>query len=178
MAEPLFCLHPALAALLKAFPDSLSPAVSWAVLPAPFPACYSLHLSSFPPLLSAIFPVVFSCTASVPPLSFPCPPRVLARSLFAPVPVCPPSHPRVRFSCRFPYGLLFIIVFCFLIFAFYENKYICWVVKRKLIFRLLFLCLPGASRLFYPEFPERVGRNGDDAGISTKPQTSINPYLL
>lgn len=156
MAEPLFCLHPALAALLKAFLDSLSPAVSWAVLPAPFPACYSLHLSSFPPLLSAILPVVFSCTASVPPLSFPCPPRVLARSLFAPVPVCPPSHPRVRFSCRFyteikhP-GLWIAFYYCVLFsyFCFFmKNKYICWVVKRKLIFRLLFLCLPGASRLF------------------------------
>ena len=156
MAEPLFLPSSG----IGSSPESLSrqpfPSVSWAVLPALFPACYSLHLSSFPPLFTAIFPVVLSCTASVPPLSFPCPPRVLARSLFAPVPVCPPSHPRVRFSCRFyteikHLGLWIAFYYCVLFsyFCFFmKNKYICWVVKRKLIFRLLFLCLPGASRLF------------------------------
>ena len=34
------------------------------------------------------------------------------------------------------------------------------------------------AAIFIRNFPERVGRNGDDAGISTKPQTSVNPYLL
>lgn len=157
MAEPLFLPSSG----IGSSPESLSrqpfPSVSWAVLPALFPACYSLHLSSFPPLFTAIFPVVFSCTASVPPLSFPCPPPASSRAPFSPL--FPSVLPRIL-ACAFHagsilksntpvYGLLFIIVFCFLIFAFFmKNKYICWVVKRKLIFRLLFLCLPGASRLF------------------------------
>lgn len=154
MAEPLFLPSSG----IGSSPESLSrqpfPSVSWAVLPALFPACYSLHLSSFPPLFTAIFPVVFSLPRLF--LPYPFPPRVLARSLFAPVPVCPPSHPRVRFSCRFyteikhP-GLWIAFYYCVLFsyFCFFmKNKYICWVVKRKLIFRLLFLCLPGASRLF------------------------------
>ena len=155
MAEPLFLPSSG----IGSSPESLSrqpfPSVSWAVLPALFPACYSLHLSSFPPLFTAIFPVVFSLPRLFLPYPFP-PPRVLARSLFAHVPVCPPSHPRVRFSCRFyteikhP-GLWIAFYYCVLFsyFCFFmKNKYICWVVKRKLIFRLLFLCLPGASRLF------------------------------
>ena len=154
MAEPLFLPSSG----IGSSPESLSrqpfPSVSWAVLPALFPACYSLHLSSFPPLLPRFSPLYFPyrvCSSLI--LS---PPRVLARSLFAPVPVCPPSHPRVRFSCRFyteikhP-GLWIAFYYCVLFsyFCFFmKNKYICWVVKRKLIFRLLFLCLPGASRLF------------------------------
>jgi hypothetical protein len=157
MAEPLFLPSSG----IGSSPESLSR--------QPFPSCF---LGSAPGTLSCLllapslvlpatslrdsprciflYRVCSSLILSLPP------PRVLARSLFAPVPVCPPSHPRVRFSCRFyteikhP-GLWIAFYYCVLFsyFCFFmKNKYICWVVKRKLIFRLLFLCLPGASRLF------------------------------
>lgn len=156
MAEPLFCLHPALAALLKAFPDSLShlfPGLCSRHSSLPVTRSISHPSRHFSPRFS---PLYFPVPRLFLPYPFPAPPRVLARSLFAPVPVCPPSHPRVRFSCRFyteikhP-GLWIAFYYCVLFsyFCFFmKNKYICWVVKRKLIFRLLFLCLPGASRLF------------------------------
>lgn len=179
MAEPLFLPSSG----IGSSPESLSR--------QPFPSCF---LGSAPGTLSCL---LLAPSLVLPATSLRDFPRCiflyrvcssLILSLPPPRPRALPFRPCSRLSSLASSRALFMPVsiwiafyycvlfsyFCF----FMKNKYICWVVKRKLIFRLLFLCLPGASRLFYPEFPERVGRNGDDAGISTKPQTSINPYLL
>ena len=166
MAEPLFLPSSG----IGSSPESLSR--------QPFPSCF---LGSAPGTLSCL---LLAPSLVLPATSLRDFPRCiflyrvcssLILSLPPPRPRALPFRPCSRLSSLASSRALFMPVsiwiafyycvlfsyFCF----FMKNKYICWVVKRKLIFRLLFLCLPGASRLFL-------------SGISTKPQTSINPYLL
>lgn len=98
MAEPLFLPSSG----IGSSPDSLSLLFSGLSSRHSFlPVTRSISRPSrhFSPRFSPLyFPVPFLL------LPYPFPvilPRILARSLFIPVPVCPPSHPRVRFSCRF-----------------------------------------------------------------------------
>ncbi len=149
MAEPLFLPSSG----IGSSPESLSR--------QPFPSCF---LGSAPGTLSCL---LLAPSLVLPATSLRDFPRCiflyrvcssLILSLPPPRPRALPFRPCSRLSSLASSRALFMPVsiwiafyycvlfsyFCF----FMKNKYICWVVKRKLIFRLLFLCLPGASRLF------------------------------
>lgn len=157
MAEPLFLPSSGIGSSLESLSRQPFPSCFLGCAPGTLP-CLLLAPSLILPATSLrdsprcifLYRVCSSLILSLPP-------PASSRAPFSPL--FPSVLPRIL-ACAFHagsilksntpvYGLLFIIVFCFLIFAFFmKNKYICWVVKRKLIFRLLFLCLPGASRLF------------------------------
>ena len=150
MAEPLFLPSSG----IGSSPESLSR--------QPFPSCF---LGSAPGTLSCLllapslvlpatslrdFPRCIFLYRVCSSLILSLPPPASSRAPFSPL--FPSVLPRIL-ACAFHAGFhmdcFLLLCFCFLYFCFFmKNKYICWVVKRKLIFRLLFLCLPGASRLF------------------------------
>lgn len=149
MAEPLFLPSSG----IGSSPESLSR--------QPFPSCF---LGSAPGTLSCLllapslvlpatslrdFPRCIFLYRVCSSLILSLPPPASSRAPFSPL--FPSVLPRIL-ACAFHAGFhmdcFLLLCFVFLFLLFMKNKYICWVVKRKLIFRLLFLCLPGASRLF------------------------------
>lgn len=151
MAEPLFLPSSG----IGSSPESLSR--------QPFPSCF---LGSAPGTLSCLllapslvlpatslrdFPRCIFLYRVCSSLILSLPPPASSRAPFSPL--FPSVLPRIL-ACAFHAGFHMdcFLLLCFVLFSYFcffmKNKYICWVVKRKLIFRLLFLCLPGASRLF------------------------------
>ena len=162
MAEPLFLPSSG----IGSSPESLSR--------QPFPSCF---LGSAPGTLSCL---LLAPSLVLPATSLRDSPRCIflyrvCSSLILSLP--PPASSRAPFSPLFP-SVLPRILAC----AFHAGS----ILKSNtpvygLLFNISFV-VPLSTRsiaaIFIRNFPERVGRNGDDAGISTKPQTSVNPYLL
>ena len=162
MAEPLFLPSSG----IGSSPESLSR--------QPFPSCF---LGSAPGTLSCL---LLAPSLVLPATSLRDSPRCIflyrvCSSLILSLP--PPASSRAPFSPLFP-SVLPRILAC----AFHAGS----ILKSNTpVYGLLFIIVfvvPLSTRsiaaIFIRNFPERVGRNGDDAGISTKPQTSVNPYLL
>ena len=180
MAEPLFLPSSG----IGSSPESLSR--------QPFPSCF---LGSAPGTLSCLllapslvlpatslrdFPRCIFLYRVCSSLILSLPPPASSRAPFSPL--FPSVLPRIL-ACAFHAGfhmdcfLLLCFVFLFLLFFFFL-VYLLGCKKKINISFVVPLSTRSIAAIFIRNFPERVGRNGDDAGISTKPQTSINPYLL
>ena len=170
MAEPLFLPSSG----IGSSPESLSR--------QPFPSCF---LGSAPGTLSCL---LLAPSLVLPATSLRDFPRCiflyrvcssLILSLPPPRPRALPFRPCSRLSSLASSRALFMPVSIWI--AFYYCVLFSYLLGCKKKINISFV-VPLSTRsiaaIFIRNFPERVGRNGDDAGISTKPQTSINPYLL
>ena len=180
MAEPLFLPSSG----IGSSPESLSR--------QPFPSCF---LGSAPGTLSCLllapslvlpatslrdFPRCIFLYRVCSSLILSLPPPASSRAPFSPL--FPSVLPRIL-ACAFHAGFhmdcFLLLCFVFLFLLFYEKIVYLLGCKKKInISFVVPLSTRSIAAIFIRNFPERVGRNGDDAGISTKPQTSINPYLL